>query len=71
MEKSKNLIEGLQEEIDRVQKIATEYKSIKGGAGMFAATFMELSIATAKKRIATDDTIGMIVSLKELKEYEN
>ena len=69
--KSKNLIEELQEEIDRVQKLCTEYRSVPGGAGNLAAIFMESSIAFAKRYIGEGDTIGMLKSLKELREYNN
>ena len=71
MAESKNLIEGLQEEMDRVQEMVTEYRSVPRGAGILAAKFMEVDIAKAKTAISTEDTIQMITSLKILKEYKH
>ena len=63
-----NLIEGLQEEIDRVREVIKEYEKIPAGA--FAATMMKRSIKNAENLIAKGDTIGIMHALNELQEYE-
>ena len=65
-----NLIEGLQEEIDRVNEIINVYDSLPKNAGAFASLSMKISIDVAKKAMANGDTIRMIGALSGLKEYE-
>ena len=66
-----NLIEGLQEEIKRVNEIIKEYEDpMLNGAGMFAATMMKGSIKQAENAIAQMDTVAMLSAIKDLKEYE-
>lgn len=66
-----NLIEGLQEEIKRVNEIIKEYEDpMLNGAGAFAAAMMKGSIKKAENSIAQMDTVMMIASLKDLQEYE-
>lgn len=62
-----NLIEGLQEEINRCRELLTEYQSI-GTAGMFGAAFIKQEIQKAEYSISMGNTIGMLTCLKELKE---
>jgi argininosuccinate lyase len=65
-----NLIEGLQEEIKRVNEIIKEYDELPSGAGAFASAMMKGSIKIAEKAIANMDTVAMLSAIKDLKEYE-
>jgi len=71
MEESKNLIEGLQKEMNRVREMMVEYRSLPKGAGCFAASLMELNIKNAEEAISEGDAIKMIEALKSLKEYND
>ena len=68
---SKNLIEGLQEEIVRVKEMIKEYQSLPKNAGMIASKFMEADVNAAETSIITMDTVQMIRALKLLREYVN
>lgn len=70
MSESKNLMEGLLDEITRVTELITEYKSLPKGAGSFGATIMQVQVNKAKQFISMGDTIGMLQSYNELKECE-
>lgn len=71
MEKeSKNIVQGLTDEILRVAEISKEYKSLPGGSGMLAAAMMDAAIEKAKKAQASGDILKMIPALKELQEFE-
>ena len=65
-----NLIEGLQEEMNRVREIITEYDSLPNNAGAFASGMMKFHIKNAENTIAIGDTIGMMQSYNALKECE-
>jgi hypothetical protein len=66
-----NLIEGLQQEIKRVQEMIKDYEDpILNHAGYFASGIMRGSIIKAEKAIAEMDTIEMLKAYNELKEYE-
>lgn len=65
-----NIIETLQKEIDRVEKIIFIYEKEAGIAGQFAVNMMKFSISIANKMIATGDTVGMIKALEELRTFE-
>jgi hypothetical protein len=65
-----NLIEGLQEEIKRINEIIKEYDDLPNNAGAFASLLMQGSVKNAEKSIAEMDTIAMLSALKDLKEYE-
>jgi hypothetical protein len=67
---TKNLMQGLCEQIDRVKEIVKEYESIPGGAGNFAALFMKQDISMAEKARNQGDTIEMMRYFKKLQEYE-
>lgn len=67
---TKNLMEGLCEEIDRVKEIIKEYESIPSGAGNFAAIFMKQDVSMAEKARNQGDVIGMMTYFKKLKEYK-
>lgn len=60
-----NLIEGLQEEMNRCRDLLKEYEAI-GFPGTFAASMIKQAIKKAENRVATGDTIGMMKSFKEL-----
>ena len=63
-----NLIEELQEEIDRCNEILDIYKSIP--QGIFGTAMIQADIKAAKSAIATIDTIEMIRCYKKLKNIE-
>lgn len=65
-----NLIEGIQEQINRVRDIVKEYDSLPNNAGAFASAMMKLSIKNAEKTIVTGDTVAMLSAYKDLQEYE-
>ena len=63
-----NLIEGLQEELDRNRELLKMYEEIPAGA--FGATMIRQSIKRAETAMANGDTIEMIRCFKELQETE-
>lgn len=66
-----NIIEGLQDEIKRVNGIIKEYEDpMLNGAGMLAATLMKGSIKQAENAIAQMDTVAMLSAIKNLQEFE-
>lgn len=65
-----NLIEGLHSEMDRVREIIKEYESLPNNAGAFASGMMKFHIKNAESTMATGDTVGMLMALKALQEYE-
>lgn len=69
LNETKNLMQGLCEEIDRVKEIVKEYEAIPGVAGNFAAFFMKQDILIAEKARNQGDTIEMIRCFKKLQEY--
>ena len=70
MTQSKNLVEGLTDEILRVTEIKNEYLTLPGGAGNFAALLMCFAIENARKAQASGDILEMIPALKALQEFE-
>lgn len=70
MEKSKNLVEGLMDEILRVTEIKREYDALPNNAGAFASTSMSAAINNARQALAIGDIMKMIPALKELREFE-
>lgn len=70
MTDSKNLVEGITDEILRVTEIKAEYMSLPNGAGRFAAMLMEQAINNARNAQASGDIMHMISALKALQEFE-
>lgn len=66
----KNLIEGLQREIKKVNEIITEYESLPKNTGAFAAGMMRVSIKKAESEMALGNTIEMIKAFKNLEGFE-
>jgi len=66
-----NLIEGLQQEMNRVQGVITEYEAIPGGVGRLAAMIMRADIQDAERSIASGDVVEMLASYKSLQEIES
>lgn len=60
-----NLIEGLQEEMNRCREVLKQYEDI-GPVGVFGAAHIKNEIKIAEAHIANGDTIGMLVSLEDL-----
>lgn len=71
MEETKNLIEGLLDEITRVTEMIVEYEALPKGAGNLAASIMRFNVRNAKNSISKGDTIGMMYSYEELKKFED
>jgi hypothetical protein len=70
MAETKNLVEGITDEIIRVLEIKKEYESIPSGAGMFAAALMQQAVDVARKAQASGDILQMIPALRALQEFE-
>lgn len=70
MDKCQNLLSSMLDEIIRVNSIIIEYRSLPGGAGMFAAAVMENAIERAKRAMAFGDVTEMLCCHQELKEFE-
>tara|TARA_R110002096_G_C14628496_1_gene724693 strand:+ start:2303 stop:2500 length:198 start_codon:yes stop_codon:yes gene_type:complete len=62
-----NLMEGLQQELNRVRELREAYKQI-GAPGVFALSFINNEIQVAENAIAKGDTIQMMVSFTALKD---
>lgn len=62
-----NLIEGLQEEINRVRELLKDYEEI-GPAGVFGTIMLKAEIKNAEASIASGDVIHMIQCYESLKE---
>ncbi len=63
-----NLIEGLQEELERNKELLKLYEEIP--QGKFGSTMIKLSIKNAENAIANNDTVEMIRCYKDLQENE-
>lgn len=71
MTKSKNLMEGLLFEIDRVKYIVSEYEAPElNGAGAFAAAVMKAELKRAEESISNNDVVEMLKAYNSLQEYE-
>ncbi len=64
---TKNLMEALLDEIQRVTELLHLYDEIP--TGVFAATMMRQSIERAKTAIAEEDVVKMAQSYKDLEGY--
>jgi len=67
---SKNLVQGLTEQIARVTEIRTVYLGLPNNTGAFAAALMEQAIDNAIAAQASGDIMMMIVCFNELKEFQ-
>lgn len=65
-----NLIEGIQQECNRIRGIRKSYEDI-GDPGKFGLLMIDTSIKMAEKAIADGDTIEMIKCLEQLKGISN
>jgi len=61
-----NLIEGLQEQMNRVRELLKEYEEI-GPAGVFGTIMLKAEIKNAEASIASGDTIRMLQCYESLK----
>lgn len=62
-----NLIEGLQEEMNRVRELLKEYEAI-GAPGVFGTIILKAEIKNAEAAIASGDVIHMLQCYESLKE---
>ncbi len=60
-----NLIESLQNELNRCRELVVEYDAM-GPVGVFAKTMITQEIKEAEKMISTGDTIGMLRLYEQL-----
>lgn len=67
---SKNLVQGLTEQISRVTEIRTVYLRLPNDSGKIAAELMKQVIDTATDAQARGDVVMMIASFNELKEFQ-
>ena len=63
-----NLIEGLQEELDRNKELLKMYEEIPQGA--FGAIMIKESIKKAESAMANGDTVEMLKCFKNLQESQ-
>ena len=70
MTETKNLVEGLTDQILRVTEIQMEYLSLPNIAGYLAATAMGYSLDAARKAQASGSIEEMMAAYKDLEEYE-
>ena len=70
MEETKNLMDGLLEEMNRVREIIAEYESLPNGAGGFAAAIMKADIKRTEKSISDNDVVAMLREYSQLKTWE-
>lgn len=70
MSETKNLMDGLLEEMNRVRELIAEYKSLPNGVGMIGAGLMTVNIRMAEKAISNNDVIEMLVQYEKLKSCE-
>ncbi len=60
-----NLIEGIQEEMNRVRELRTQYAVI-GPSGIFGCSMIDAEIKLAEKAVAESDIVEMLKSCKRL-----
>lgn len=65
---TKNLMDGLLDEMNRVRELISEYKSLPGGVGFIGASLMEIEIKKAEKSISSGDVVAMLVCYQSLKD---
>lgn len=70
MAETKNLMDGLLEEMNRVRELIAEYKSLPQGVGMIGAGLMTVNIRMAEKAISSGDVVEMLVQYEKLKSCE-
>lgn len=63
-----NLIEGLQQEMNRCRGLLKLYEEIPTGA--FGAMMIKLDIQKSEQAIASDDVVQMLICLETLKELK-
>ena len=65
-----NLIEAIQSKCNELREINIPAYQEIGPAGAFGVIMMKTAIAKAEKSIALGDTVGMVSSLQELREFK-
>lgn len=70
MAETKNLMDGLLEEMNRVRELITEYKSLPQGVGIIGAALMTGHIKMAENAISNNDVVEMLVQYEKLKSCE-
>ena len=64
-----NLIEGLQQEMNRCRDLIKVYEEI-GSAGAFGKMVIENSIKSGEAAIASGDVVAMVAAYQDLKQRE-
>lgn len=68
--KTRTLMDGLLDEMNRVRELIAEYKSLPNGVGNLGAALMEINIKEAEQSIRTGDVIEMMRCYSHLKTCE-
>jgi hypothetical protein len=61
-----NLIDGLQEEMNRCRELLKQYEAIP--EGVFGATMIKQTIKRSEQSISSGDVVEMLIMYEELKE---
>ena len=64
-----NVMEGLLEEMERVQSLKKIYDDLPMNAGMFGSMLMKQALDEGKKAIAENDVVGIVSAYAKLKEF--
>jgi hypothetical protein len=64
-----NIIEGIQEQNNRVRELIKLYLSVPNG--QFAAAMMKAAIQEGEAAIASGDVVRMVAAYKELEEFSD
>ena len=70
MEETKNLMQALCEEIDRVKGIARTYEEQTGNAVLFASSLIRSDLAQAEKARNMGDVVEMMRWVRKLRMYK-
>ena len=65
-----NILEGIQEEQDRVREMIKHYEELPNGVGHLAASMMQRSLESSNKAIAEGDVVEMVRCYADLKEFK-
>lgn len=70
MTETKNLMDGLFDEMNRVRELIREYKKLPNNAGMTRAALMQNNINQAQRAIRSNDMVEMLREYEGLKSCE-
>lgn len=67
-DKTKNLMDGLFDEMNRCREVLKHYEEIP--QGVFGATMIKRSILKAEQSIKENDVVKMLIAYRDLKEIK-